>query len=199
MTIPNRTEALKLLGEAESMNPGPWVAHSLNVARAAEAIAAHHPRLDPGRAFVLGALHDIGRRGGPNQDRHILDGHDFLLALGFPDAARIALSHSFPLQNVGELMAWDGSEGELARFEGLLAAAVYSEEDRLLQLCDSLALPQGCCVLEQRFVDVALRYGFTPLTQDKWRARLALKAKFDADVGQSVYRLLPGLVETTLG
>ena len=37
-------------------------------------------------------MHDIGRRTGPNRDRHLLDGHDFLLDLGYTDAARIALT-----------------------------------------------------------------------------------------------------------
>ncbi|ADV65944.1 HD domain-containing protein [Deinococcus maricopensis] len=197
--LPDRMTALRLLHEAEALNPGPWVPHSLNVARAAEAIAAHHPRLDAERAFVLGALHDLGRRTGPNRDRHILDGYDALRALGFEDAARIALTHSFPLQELGELQGeWDGTAQEHARLGALLADVTYTLEDRLVQVCDMLALPDGCCILEKRFVDVTLRYGFGPATARKWRALLDLKRTFDAQVGGSVYALLPGIVETTL-
>ncbi len=64
MTIPTLTQAQTLLAEAETRNPGPWVAHSINVARAAQLIAERHPDLDPDRAYILGLLHDIGRREG---------------------------------------------------------------------------------------------------------------------------------------
>jgi HD domain len=198
MTLPDLATAQALLAEAGALNPGPWVAHSRYVALAARAIAGPHPDLDPQRAYVLGLLHDIGRRTGPNRDRHILDGHDDLLALGYPDAARIALTHSFPLQNPDELLAWDGSPEELARLSALLAATTYTLEDHLLQLCDKLALPHGCCILEKRMVDIALRYPFKPLLLDKWRRTFALKDEFEAALGQGIYPLLPGIIETTL-
>ena len=82
MSLPDPTTAEALLLEAQQMNPGPWVAHSRNVALAAQFIAEHHPDLDPVRAHTLGLLHDIGRRTGPNKDRHILDGYDHLKATG---------------------------------------------------------------------------------------------------------------------
>lgn len=40
--------------------------------------------------------------------------------------------------------------------EHFVKNAVYDDYDRLVQLCDSLALPSGFCLLEKRFVDVAL-------------------------------------------
>lgn len=197
---PDLATAEALLHEAEAMNPGPWVPHSRNVALAARLIAAEHPDLDPERAYILGLLHDIGRRTGPNRDRHILDGHDILTDLGYQGAARIALTHSFPRQRPDELFgAWDGTRQEFQRMADLLLAAVYTEEDRLIQMCDLLALPEGCCIMEQRMVDIALRYGSSPQMTSKWQAQLALKTHFDAVVGQSIYRLLPGIVETTLG
>ncbi|ULH14334.1 HD domain-containing protein [Deinococcus sp. KNUC1210] len=198
--LPTRQQAEALLLDAEAMNPGPWAAHSRFVAQAAAAIAAEHPDLDPQRAFVLGLLHDFGRRTGPNRDRHILDGYDGLSALGHHDAARIALTHSFPRQQMDDLLgAWDGTEQEWKRLATLLAGVQYTEEDRLIQLCDLLALPQGCCILEQRLVDIARRYGLPPQTLPKWEACFALKTHFDAATGNNIYRLLPGLVEMVLG
>ena len=47
MTIPSLDQAQELLADAEMRNPGPWVAHSINVARAAELIAARHPSWTP--------------------------------------------------------------------------------------------------------------------------------------------------------
>lgn len=200
MSLPDVQMAETLLLEAEQLNPGPWVPHSRHVALAARLIAEQHPDLDAERCYVLGLLHDIGRRTGPNADRHILDGYDLLMDLGYPDAARIALTHSFPQQRPDELIgAWDGSLQEFERMSDLLLAARYTEEDRLMQMCDMLALPQGCCIMEKRMVDIALRYGSSPQMVDKWRAKLAIKAHFDRVIGQNLYHLLPGIIETTLG
>ena len=200
MTLPDLQTAEALLQGAETVNPGPWVPHSRHVALAARLIAEQHPDLDPERAYILGLLHDIGRRGGPNKNRHILDGYDILTGLGYTDAAQIALTHSFPMQRPDELFgAWDGTAAEFDRLSDLLLAATYAEEDRLIQLCDVLALPEGCCIMEKRMVDIALRYGSSSQMVEKWRAQFALKVHFDAAVGQSIYRLLPGIVSTTLG
>ena len=48
--------------------------------------------------------------------------------------------------------------------------------------------------MEKRMVDIALRYGSSSQMVEKWRAQFALKVHFDAAVGQSIYRLLPGIV-----
>lgn len=47
--------------------------------------------------------------------------------------------------------------------------AVYDDYDRLVQLCDALAMPTGFCLLEKRFVDVTIRYGVHPFTVDRWK------------------------------
>ncbi len=96
MKIPTRVEAEGFIEEAGKMNPGPWVEHSLYVAKAAEAIARTHPRLDAEAAFVMGILHDIGRREGIAGMRHVIDGYTFLMEKGFDEAARICLTHSYP-------------------------------------------------------------------------------------------------------
>jgi HD superfamily phosphohydrolase YqeK len=70
MKIPTLSEAEKLLEEAEQRNPGPWVAHSRNVALAAKSIAEHHPDLAAETAFIFGLLHDIGWQEGVTKMRH---------------------------------------------------------------------------------------------------------------------------------
>lgn len=197
--FPDPATAETLLLEAEKLNPGPWVAHSRNVALAAQLIAHKHPSLEPVRAHTLGLLHDIGRRTGPNRDRHILDGFDYLHGLGFPDAARIALTHSFVIPDLSTLQGdWDGTPAEWERLRLTLAAAQQNEEDHLLQLCDALALPDGFCTVHERLVDVALRYSVNEHTPAKWRAALNLKRQFDEACGVNIYRLLPGLTERLL-
>jgi hypothetical protein len=203
--LPSLAQAERYLAEAAALNPGPWVAHSRTVASAAGAIAERDPRLDPEPAYVLGLLHDIGRRsGGPGvaDVRHLLDGYAFLRAEGFEGAARVCLTHSFPapLKSVDAFASpWHCPAEERQMVQDFLDALEYTPYDRLIQLCDALSLPTGFCLIEQRLVDVALRHGFNALTLDKWRAYHGLRREFDAAVGGSIYRLLPGVVEQTFG
>ncbi len=142
------------------LNPGPWVAHSINVARAAELIAVRHPSLDPKRAYILGLLHDIGRRAGRTGMRHVIDGYVYLSDLGYDAAARICLTHSFPYQNPRAVFGeWDCTDQEFQLMSDALMNITYDEYDRLFQLCNSLALPEGFCLIEKRLIDVFLRYG----------------------------------------
>ncbi len=198
MKIPTLQEAEELLLEAQQLNPGPWVAHSRYVAQAAQAIAACHPDLDEHAAYILGCLHDIGRRFGVTGMRHVLDGYHFLQSMGYDDAARISLTHSYPIKTVASGSArWDATQEEYNFVQGYLDGIEYDHYDRLIQLCDSLALPTGFCLLEKRFVDVVMRYGFIPLTQQKWEAYFQIKADFERQIGRSIYSLLPGVVENT--
>ena len=172
--------------------------HSLYTAKAAEIIAAHHPALDAEAAYVLGCLHDIGRREGVTDLRHTLDGYTFLQSQGFDDAARICLTHSFPsLRAETGAGEWDCTEQEYRFVQAYLSRLEIDEYDRLIQLCDALALPTGFCLLEKRFVDVALRRGINEHTLPRWRAFLDLFAYFQERIGQSIYPLLPGIVDST--
>ena len=60
--LPTVDEALYELKLAEDLNPGPWVRHSINVGIAARNIAEKVSWLDPEKAYIVGLLHDIGRR-----------------------------------------------------------------------------------------------------------------------------------------
>ena len=73
----------------------------------------HHPALDPDQSYVLGLLHDIGRREGIFGMRHVVDGYTFMMLEGYPDVARISLTHSYPIPIVmyGS-SAWDGTDVE---------------------------------------------------------------------------------------
>jgi len=200
MNIPTLPQAETYLPEAQALNPGPWVHHSIWAARAAQAIATHHPDIDPAAAYILGLLHDIGRRVGVTGMRHTLDGYRFLQSQGFEDAARSCLTHSFPIKDVAFITGkWDGSAAELRFVEDYLARIEYTVYDRLIQLADTVALPSGFCLIEKRFVDVTLRYGFNVHTLQKWRAFLDLRQEFEAAIHCSIYAVLPGVVENTFG
>lgn len=200
MQIPSRNEAEHFLMEAQQMNPGPWVSHSRYAAQAAQAIASEHPRLDPEIGYILGLLHDIGRREGITALRHTLDGYSFLQEKGFSDAARISITHAFTTPEIRILDGrWDCTAEELEFLEEFLDEIEFNEYDRLIQLCDAVAMPGGFCLIEKRMVDVALRYGVGEHTLTRWKAHFDIKQKFEQDIGQSIYNLLPGVVENTFG
>lgn len=196
--IPSLQTALQILAEAESRNPGPWAAHSRNVGEAARRIAEKTPDLHPEAAEILGILHDIGRREGVSDMRHIIDGYRYMIRLGYDDAARICLTHSFPLQNVHTMDDnWDGTPEDYAVVSRFLDSITYTGYDRLIQLCDALALPSGFCLIEKRMVEVGLRRGVNALTVPKWRAFFDIQRSFEQQIGCPVYSLLPGVVENT--
>jgi len=132
--------------------------------------------------------------------RHIIDGYHFLMSKGYADAARICLTHSFPVQDAESAAGkWDCAPEAYDFVANYLLQINYTLYDKLLQLCDALALPNGCCLLEKRFVDVVLRHGFNDFTLDRWRATFAIKEQFEQEIGCSIYELLPNVVETTFG
>jgi hypothetical protein len=198
MNIPSLEQAEAFISEGQIMSPGPWVQHSFYVAKAAEFIAQHHPKLDPTIAFILGYLHDIGRRVGITDMRHILDGYYFLKEKGFDDAARICLTHTFPIKNVYSVAGkWDCTNQELEFVKEFLSNIELDEYDKLIQLCDAIALPSGFSLVEKRLMDVALRRGVNEYSVLRWKAYLEIQHDFEKVIGHSVYKVLPGVVENT--
>ncbi|MBQ6935142.1 MAG: HD domain-containing protein, partial [Clostridia bacterium] len=90
----NREYAERIISEAQQLNNDDWIEHSYNVARLAEKIA-EKSGIDSEKAYILGLLHDIGRRNGDMQARHALEGYNYLTSIGFEDGARICLTHTF--------------------------------------------------------------------------------------------------------
>lgn len=191
MKLPTKSEAQKLLAEAEIMNPGPWAAHSRVAADCARIIAEKCDHLDSDTAYVLGLLHDVGRREGVTDMRHIFDGYGYLKSLGYDDAARICLTHSFPYKDVRSYNGQNDCTSEETEFiKTFIANTEYDDYDRLIQLCDALALPDGATLIEKRLADVVKRRGANALTEVKHRSFSALKTYFDTKTGTDIYRLL---------
>jgi len=199
MRVPDPDTSERFLLEAASRNPGRWVDHSRQTAAAARLLSEQLPHLDASTAHSLGLLHDIGRREGVTGMRHAYDGYRFLLESGYPDAARICLTHSFPFQHVDAASSkWDCTAEEMEEVRIALDACTYDDYDRLLQLCDAIALPEGYCLMEKRLVGVLMRYeNFNEYTLRKWRAYFDIQEQFEAMLGCSIYDLLPGVMETT--
>jgi len=200
LDIPSRQQAEIYLNEASDKNPGPWVDHSIKVAESAARIAAAHAELNPESAYILGLLHDIGRREGITGMRHVIDGYHFLMAEGYADAARICMTHSYPIADVNTGSSpWDGSANERNFIAKYLQEIEYTPYDRLIQLCDAICLPTGPVLMEKRLLDVTLRYGSNKFTTRKWQAFFDIQIEFEKAIGQSIYSLLPKVVENTFG
>ena len=187
--LPTIEVATNELKKAAEMNPGAWEKHSENVAEAARLIAIACGDLDPDKSYVLGLLHDIGRRFGVSYLAHVYDGYHYLIGLGYDEAARIALTHSFNLLKIEDYIGkFDISEEKQEEIKGLLETAEIDDYDYLIQLCDALALPDGIVTLEKRMNDVKSRYGCYP--QKKWDRNIYLKEYFEEKMGKSLYDVL---------
>ena len=195
LTIKQAEEELKI---AVQRKPGPWEEHSYSVANNAGLIATQAPGMDPDKAYVMGLMHDIGRRMGVTGILHLFDGYDYLMEHGQPELARISLTHSFPIKDVRTFFGkYDCSENQLAFLQTFLEETEYNDYDILIQLCDAISLPNGACIMEKRFVDVALRHGLTNFTIEKWKAFMGTKVCFDKKCGRNIYELLPNVLENS--
>ena len=195
--LPTAEEAMRELKLAEKLNPGPWVGHSVNVGIAARMIAEKVPSMDPEKAYILGLLHDIGRRVGiVDIPTHICEGYKYFMQKGWDEAARICMTHSY-LRMRDEF----GYEPETEQEKAIKAYIMNCEADdydRLIQLCDSLAVDYGFVILEKRFVDVTRRYGIMEDYIRGWETAFAIKEAFEKEMGCSVYDVLPDIGRTTL-
>ncbi len=193
---PSIKEAKAALAEAALLNPGNWVPHSEYTAKACQAIAERCEDLNAEKAFVLGLLHDIGRYIGVVKEKHQISGYYFCMEHGWEDAARICLTHCHPTQLISiNHLNWDISDTEYEFLRQFVEDAAYDDYDRLIQLCDCLAMPNGFCIIEKRFVDVGLRYGVSDHSIKAWKKVFELKKYFELKTDCSIYQLLPGVFE----
>lgn len=188
-TLPTREEAESLLLEAESCNPGPWGNHSRVAAHCAEAIAELCDDMDSEKAYILGLLHDIGRKFGVRHLGHVSDGYTYMMQLGYEEVAKICLTHSFNNQSTEEYIGkFDTSDEELELINTTLASVVMDDYDRLIQLCDSMAGSEGPLKIEERMGDVKRRYGSYP--QKKWDSNIRLKEYFEKKTKKDIYDIV---------
>ena len=195
--LPTVEEALYELKLAEELNPGPWARHSANVGIAARNIAEKVPGLDPEKAYIVGLLHDIGRRVGiVDIPAHVYEGWRYCMEKGWDEAARICMTHSY--LRMQDEFSYD-PEGEREKaIKAYIMGCQADDYDKLIQLCDSLAVDYGFVILEKRFVDVTRRYGIMEDYIRGWETAFAIKEYFEAAMGCSVYDVLPDVGKTSL-
>lgn len=198
MKIPSVKKANKILKKSGELNHGKWVKHSKNTALAARVIADNLPELDSDKAYVLGLLHDIGRREGKCYMKHMIYGYKYLKAKEYDDAASICLTHSFPINDINLYQGKnDLSKDETDFLTRYIEEHEYTDYDKLIQLCDCLSLPTGCCLIEKRLVEISLKHGVNKYTTQKWNKIFEIKGDFEKRIGSSIYSIIPGVFETT--
>ncbi len=187
--LPTRDTAEKLLTEAEQCNPGPWGNHSRITAHCAKCIAEKCDDMDAEKAYLLGLLHDIGRKFGVRHLGHVSDGYSYMMSLGYDEVAKICLTHSFNMQSIHDYVGkFDVSDEEFLFIQTTLAGIKFDDYDRLIQLCDALAGSSGILDIEERMADVKSRYGFYP--QAKWDQNINLKQYFENKCSQNIYEVV---------
>ena len=138
------------------------------------------------KAYVLGLLHDIGRRFGNRHLGHVYDGYSYMMSLGYDDVAQICLTHSFTGTSIYSYAGKvDTDDEETDLIVNKLKEATIDDYDRLIRLCDALA--GNVCVMDiiDRMNDVRKRYG--RYDQEKWDDNLALKDYFEKKMGMDLY------------
>lgn len=197
--VPTLEEATLMLEEAEKLNPGNWVKHSIFVAQSAKLIADEIDGLDSERAYILGLLHDIGRREGIHTMRHGIDGYNYAISKGYDLVARICLSHiAFKFNNDVVIVGkWDGTIDEINFVKNYLEHTEDDDYDKLIKLCDYLSEANGFVLIEKRLVDIALRGGLNEYTVPRWKSTFDIKQYFEEKMDKCIYDILPGVIENT--
>ena len=169
-----------------------YVFHTRGVASAAQKIAAA-AGMDPEKAYIIGLLHDYGKKYDERTSGkfHGRVGFEELNAMGYPVAARICLTHTFPRREFrdedyasypDEWKIW--AHRELSRI-------TYNDDDRLIQLCDMFFEGMEMVDFETRFSGIIRRYGLNPELVKVFREDSERnKRYFEAKTGCDIYQLL---------
>ncbi len=168
--------------------------HYLRVAQNAEGIAKCLPHLNPEKAYIMGLLHDYGQVD-EAKDHHFfhgLIGYQKLCALGYDEAARAALVHSFfEHENITPERYHSYDANAIRECAHLLSLTPFDDYDRLVHLADLMAVGEKATTIERRFEYLAATYRINEeMVKDKFALACNLKHYFDNLCGRDVYDIL---------
>lgn len=186
-----KKEAEDILKQAEKENSGGWVQHSRNVAHCAELIAMEIAGMDGDKAYVLGLLHDIGRKYGATQLAHVYDGYKFMLSMDEPEVAKVCLTYSFVNKSIDDYLGeFDLLDNQMEELIMILSELEFDDYDYLMQLCDGISTSEGIVSMQERIGDIEKRYGRYP---DAIRRRNPeIKEYFEKKLGYSIEDVVKG-------
>lgn len=176
-----------------------WKKHSLQVAHGSE-ILAESLSLSKEEAFVNGLLHDIGKAINPNPKKHAIAGYELLKKETFLSAAQTALTHDFPEKNL-QFSLDDGliDDNEMERLQKIFAKIDYRLIDKIVQIIDVIAMPDGFVLMEKRMLNAVMRCGkLTKTLEQIIRASQVNIKEINGILGYSFYKCLPNVIENSL-
>ncbi len=169
-----------------------YIFHTQGVAASAEKIAEYLPGLNPEKAYILGLLHDYGKRISERIENyfHGREGYEQMLKLGYYDVAKICLTHTFFDKNLiysdfSYPIEWiDWAQSKLKNIE-------YDDYDYLICLCDKFFEGLEKVSIEKRAEGIAKRYRTNENQINIFKKKsLNLKHYFDNKIGIDVYKIL---------
>jgi putative nucleotidyltransferase with HDIG domain len=156
------------------------VAHTAEVAAMARLIGEGSGNPDYVEAAAW--LHDIGRAV-THDDRHPLEGFRIVVALGHPGYAPPCLSH----YTKG---AADPQGPHYREMSEACDLETFDLAEQAVALADSLAAGPRRVTLEERYRDLARRYGPSPFLERNLAICRRLKADFESRTGKDLYAML---------
>ena len=158
----------------------PVVAHTAEVAAMAREIGGAGGDADYVEAAAW--LHDIGRAV-THDARHTIEGFRIVVAAGHPGYAPPCLSH----YTKGAPHPDDPNLREMCEACDL---ETLDEAEQAIALADALAAGSRRVTIEERYADLARRYGASPHIDRNRAISLRFKAEFEARTGKDLYALL---------
>lgn len=205
MTInsPSRLEAVDIFEEIvqqRNLSPYPFRedmestfrAHSFAVAKIAEQIAQKTAYLNTEKAYVYGLLHDYGRIVDEyaTKQYHGVVGYKLMNERGYPELARICLTHNF-IQKDFDISLMPHPKDDMLFCKAYLDTIEYDDYDLLLQLSDIINDLGETCTIEHRYQSISKRYN---VEYERLSALIIqtnqLKAYFDKLCGCDIYKIL---------
>ena len=166
--------------------------HCVAVASIAEIIAAKTNILDAEQAYIMGLLHDCGRI----KDEfalhkyHGVIGYNLMNDKGYPELARICITHSFVNKKI-DFDFMPHPRKDMLFCQKYLDGIEYDDYDRLIQLADNMNNLGETCTFENRCRSLSERYH---VPYEKFSDEIILlngiKNHFSKLCGGDIYQLL---------
>ena len=124
--------------------------------------------------------------------RHTIDGYNFLKEQGYNEVARICITHAFITKDVENTIGeYDITNEEHTFIKKYLEEVEFDIYDKLIQLADSMALPNRIVLIETRLMDVCLRYGMNEKALENTKGIFKIQSEIEEKLGHSIYKLFP--------
>lgn len=168
-----------------------YVFHTQGVAKLSE-LFAQKMSLNEEKAYVLGLLHDHGKRQDERQQDcfHGILGYRDMLSQGYTDVAQICLTHTFVNKDFSN-EDYSYPDHWLDECRSLLKPLIYSDYDLIIQYADMFFEGLNCVTPEQRIEGITSRYQLSAQQENSLRQAVTyLKTTIDNKCQCDTYQFL---------